>query len=57
MHELGIVFHVIRSVERIGEENALSSVASVTLELGEVCGAVPQELISCWNWLFEPIAF
>ena len=50
MHELGIVFHVIRSVERIGEENALSSVASVTLELGEVCGAVPQELISCWNW-------
>lgn len=50
MHELGIVFHAIRSVERIGEENALSRVASVTLELGEVSGAVPQELMSCWNW-------
>ena len=36
MHELGIVFHVIKSVEKIGEENGLTNVASVTLELGEV---------------------
>lgn len=50
MHELGIVFHAIKSVERIGEENALTRVASVTLELGEVSGVVPQELVSCWNW-------
>ena len=35
MHELGIVFHVIKSVEKIGEENGLTNVASVTLELGE----------------------
>ena len=39
MHELGIVFHVIKSVEKIGEENGLTNVASVTLELE-----------SCWNW-------
>lgn len=50
MHELGIVFHAIKSVERIGEENALTRVASVTLELGEVSGVVPQELMSCWDW-------
>lgn len=50
MHELGIVFHAIKSVERIGEENALTRVASVTLELGEVSGVVPQELMSCWSW-------
>ena len=36
MHELGIVFHVIKSVEKIGEENGLTNVASVTLELGAV---------------------
>ena len=35
MHELGIVFHVIKSVEKIGEENGLTNVASVTLELGD----------------------
>ena len=50
MHELGIVFHVIKSVEKIGEENGLTNVASVTLELGEVSGAIPHELESCWNW-------
>ena len=50
MHELGIVFHMIKTVERIAEENALTSVSSVTLELGEVSGVVPHELTSCWNW-------
>ena len=50
MHELGIVFHMIKTVERIAEENALTSVSSVTLELGEVSGVVQHELTSCWNW-------
>ena len=43
MHELGIVFHVIKSVEKIGEENGLTNIASVTLELGEVSGAIPHK--------------
>ena len=42
MHELGIVFHVIKSVEMIGEENGLTNVASVTLELGEVSELLPE---------------
>ena len=50
MHELGIVFHMIKTVDRIAEENVLTSVSSVTLELGEVSGVVPHELTSCWNW-------
>ena len=37
MHELGIVFHMIKTVERIAEENVLTSVSSVTLELCENC--------------------
>ena len=41
MHELGIVFHVIRAVENIGREQGLTDVASVTLELGQVSGVVP----------------
>ena len=35
MHELGIVFHIINSLEKIGEENQLKEVASVTLEIGK----------------------
>lgn len=50
MHELGIVFHVIRAVENIGREQGLTDVASVTLELGQVSGVVPRELESCWKW-------
>ena len=56
MHELGIVFHVIQSVERVGEENGLSSVSSVTIELGEVSGVVPRELRDCWNWAVKKTA-
>ena len=50
MHELGIVFHVIRAVEDIGRQQQLTDVASVTLELGQVSGVVPRELESCWKW-------
>ena len=49
MHELGIVFHVIDMVEKAASENQAASVASVTLELGEVSGVIPHELSSCWN--------
>lgn len=53
MHELGIVFHVIRTVERLGAENDLTRVASVTLDVGEVSGAVPRELTNCWDWAVQ----
>ena len=50
MHELGIVFHIINSLEKIGEENQLKEVASVTLEIGEVSGVVDSYLKDCWKW-------
>ena len=45
MHELGIVFHTIRTIEEVAAEQGLTRVGSVTLELGEVSGAIPQELL------------
>ena len=50
MHELGIVFHIIKSVEEIGAQNELTKVSSVTLEIGEVSGIVPEYLTDCWKW-------
>ena len=47
MHELGIVFHIIDSLEKIVVENKLSEVASVTLEIGEVSGVVDSYLKDC----------
>ena len=50
MHELGIVFHVIKTIEQVGEEQHFQNVASVTLEIGQVSGVIPHELESCWDW-------
>ena len=50
MHELGIVFHIIRSVEKVAAENDLEKVSAVVLELGEVSGVVPDYLTDCWKW-------
>ena len=50
MHELGIVFHVIKSVEEIAQENELTKVSAVTLSIGEVSGIVPSYLTDCWRW-------
>ena len=48
MHELGIAFHIADSVVRIAEENEAKHVRSVTLEVGEVSGIVPDYLSDFW---------
>ncbi|MBR1822519.1 MAG: hydrogenase maturation nickel metallochaperone HypA [Clostridia bacterium] len=50
MHELGVVFSIIKTVEQVAEENHVSNVPSVTLELGEVSTVVPDLLTDCWDW-------
>ena len=57
MHELGVVFYVIRDVKKVAEENHVENVETVTLEIGEVSGVVHDYLIDCWNWAVkkEPV--
>ncbi|HBJ18817.1 MAG TPA: hydrogenase nickel incorporation protein HypA [Clostridiales bacterium] len=50
MHELGVVFHVIKSVNRIAAENGVAHVRAVTVELGEVSAVLPDYLLDCWRW-------
>ena len=50
MHELGVVFYVVRDVKQVAKENQVEKVASVTLQIGEVSGVVHDYLIDCWNW-------
>lgn len=50
MHELGIVFHIIDSLESAAKENQLSSISSVTVEVGEVSTVIPDYLTDCWQW-------
>lgn len=50
MHELGVVFYVIRDVRKVAQDNHVENVETVTLEIGEVLGVVHDYLIDCWNW-------
>ena len=50
MHELGVVFYVVRDVKKVAEENDVEQVESVTLEIGEVSGVVPELLTDCFKW-------
>lgn len=53
MHELGIVFHVIKRLEALAEEQHLTQIQRVTLEIGEVSGVVPEYLHDCWKWAIK----
>ena len=50
MHELGIVFSIIKQVDEVAEKNNVNKVEEVTLEIGEVSGIVPKYLNDCWSW-------
>lgn len=53
MHELGVVFHIIKGVKQAAVENNLTEVVSVTVELGQVSTVIPHYLTDCWKWASE----
>lgn len=50
MHELGIVFYIIKDVKQVAEENHCKKVSKVVMNIGEVSTVVPYLLEDCWNW-------
>ena len=50
MHELGIVFYIIRDVKAVAEENHVERVSPVVMDIGEVSTVVPHLLTDCWRW-------
>ena len=50
MHELGIVFYIIRDVKKVAEENLVKKVSAVVMNVGEVSTVVPDLLQDCWKW-------
>ncbi|MCD7755364.1 MAG: hydrogenase maturation nickel metallochaperone HypA [Firmicutes bacterium] len=53
MHELGIVFQVMDSLQAVAEENHLTQIHSVTLQVGEVSTVIPDYLTDCWRWAVQ----
>lgn len=50
MHELGIVFQIIKEVEEVANKNNVKAVKKVILEIGEVSTIVPKYLEDVWPW-------
>ncbi|MBP5316505.1 MAG: hydrogenase maturation nickel metallochaperone HypA [Bacteroidales bacterium] len=50
MHELGIVFYIIRDVKEAAEEHGVQHVNAVVMNIGEVSTVVPEYLTDCWRW-------
>ena len=50
MHELSTIYYVIETVEKLMVENDLKEVASITLEVGEVSGIIPDYLRDFWEY-------
>lgn len=41
MHEIGVLYETVKTVERIAQENQIEKVAAVTLDIGELTGYLP----------------
>ena len=50
MHELGIVFYIIRDVKKAAQENGVEKVSAVVMNIGEVSTIIPEYLTDCWRW-------
>ena len=50
MHELSTIYYVMETVEKLMVENQLTEVGSITLEVGEVSGIIPEYLTDFWEY-------
>lgn len=50
MHELGTIYYIMKTVENLAVENKLTKIGSITLQVGEVSGIVPEFLTEFWEY-------
>lgn len=48
LHELGIVYEIVKTVENFVKENNLSKVEKIVLQVGELSTVVPKYLHDCY---------
>lgn len=48
MHELGIVYEVIKVVDNFSKENNLTKVQKIVLEIGELSQSIPRFIEECY---------
>lgn len=48
MHELGILSAMVKTIEKVVQQEELTHVEKIVLEVGELSGVVPSYLESCY---------
>lgn len=48
MHELGVVIEVVKTVENIARENALTKIDTLVLQIGELSSMIPRYIEVCY---------
>jgi len=48
MHELGVVFEVVKTVERFAEKNSVKKIETLVLQIGELSSMIPKYIESCY---------
>jgi len=48
LHELGIMFNVVRSVENFARKNGVTQIDTLVLQVGELSPVVPQFIEACY---------
>lgn len=48
MHELGIMYHIVKQVVRIVKENDVEEVEAIVLQVGEQSLVIPKYLHACF---------
>lgn len=48
MHELGIVYEVIKVVDKFVEDNNITKVEKIVLEIGQLSQAIPRFIEECY---------
>lgn len=49
MHELGIVYEIIKTVDEVKLQQGLCEIDSICLDIGEMCDVVPRFLEEAWQ--------
>lgn len=48
MHELGVVFEVVKTVEVFAQKNGVTKIEKIVLQIGELSSMIPKYIESCY---------
>lgn len=48
MHELGVVFEVVKTVENFARRNAVTKIDTLVLQIGELSSIIPRYVEACY---------